>query len=287
MKRLPKRIHHRNPSFFAARNLIQLIFEIRGKRIIHVLREMFRQETVNNAPNIGWGKTPHFQFHVFTRQQRGNNAGIGRRAANTKLFQRFYQRCFRITWWRFGEMLIRFNIKQSNPFAFNQRRQRIVFLVFAVVQTFFVNTQKTGVTHRRTRGSEKAPGSRGQIRCYRIERRENHLARHSALPDQIVQLKLFLAQKRLHAFRGTQGGSRAHRFVGFLCVFGLGFVKVRGFRQFTTAVTLPNQLAQFRYGFVCQRYRVSTHIGNQTHRTATAQINPFVQLLGNPHRALG
>ena len=72
----------------------------------------------------------------------------------------------------------------------------------------------------------------------------------------------------------------------FLCVLGLGFIDRRLRRHFVFSVTLRYELTHFVNGLLRQIDGVGTHVGDQTDGL-TADIQPFIQLLGDPHGATG
>ena len=90
---------------------------------------------------------------------------------------------------------------------------------------------------------------------------------------------------RLHVVRMAHGRARTDGFVRILRVL-LRLVGVGRLRQELRAVFLPNQLAHFGQRFIGNAGGVGTHVGDQTNRALVAEIDAFIQPLGDHHGAL-
>ena len=72
----------------------------------------------------------------------------------------------------------------------------------------------------------------------------------------------------------------------FLRVLGFALEGRLGARQIFTGEIIFDVIAYLLHGFFRQRYRVGTHIGNQTHCLA-ADVHAFIQRLRGAHGAVG
>ncbi len=80
--------------------------------------------------------------------------------------------------------------------------------------------------------------------------------------------------------------SGADRFVGFLGVLGLRFIRARATRYIVAAVFPTDQGPAPADGFIGNKDAVGPHIGDQADRFA-AERNAFVEALRHLHGALG
>ena len=111
-----------------------------------------------------------------------------------------------------------------------------------------------------------------------------HLRSNKTFPDKIVKLKLLACQKGFHAVRCEVHVRRTDGFMSILRV-GTGFIEIGFIGYILRAVRSGNQRSGSISRFIRHTHRVCTHISDQTDCSARAEINTFIQLLRNLHRA--
>ena len=79
---------------FAVGNFVKLVFEFGGEVVIDILGEVFGQEFVDDVACVGGHKAFLLKGNVFTVFERGDDAGVGRGAADAVFFEGFNQRGF-------------------------------------------------------------------------------------------------------------------------------------------------------------------------------------------------
>ncbi len=129
-------------------------------------------------------------------------------------------------------------------------------------------------------------GAAGQIHRDRIQGSRDHLASDGTFPDQFVQRVLIGVEMSADRFRRHRHHGWADRLVCLLGILGLGLEQPGTGRQILRTVALGDQDSNFVEGVLGQIDRVGAHVGDQTH-CAVAGVDTLVQLLGDPHGALG
>lgn len=226
---IPEAGHQRNPVFLATRHRIELVFQLGGEVVVHVLGEVAGQKLGHRTADVGRAEAAAFHFHVLAEQQGLDDRGVGRRAADAIFFQRLDQRRFGEARRRLGEVLVGHDAVERHAVAGLHRRQLAAFVVILGalgVLAFFVHGQEAGHHHGGAAGAEHVFAAGRQVHAHGVERGRDHLAGHGPLPDQFVELALVVGQEARHLRRGPQGRGRAHRFMRFLGVLGLGLVGV-------------------------------------------------------------
>ena len=190
--------------------------------VVDVLGEVFGQEFIDDVACVGGHEAFLLKGNVFTVFERGNNTGVGGRAANTVFFEGFNQRGFVVARWRSGEVLFTVSCPQA---ICRLRSFRAVFLLSSLsrVATFFINAQEACESLHLSGDAEYAFAD-GNIDGGLIEFSGCHLTGDGTLPNHLIEFELVCAQEKFDAFRRAVHGSRADRFVCFLGVFGFGFV---------------------------------------------------------------
>ena len=90
----------------------------------------------------------------------------------------------------------------------------------------------------------------------------------------------------MYLFRHQIRVGRADGFVGLLGIFAGGIIVGR-LRQIVFAVAIFDEPPTALDGVLRHKGAVGTHIGNQAQCAHRAEVNPFVKLLGDHHRAFG
>ena len=88
---LPELGERRGPLFLAARHRVQLVLHRRGEAVLHVAMEVMGEEAVDDLADVGRHEAPAVHLDVFAILQRGDDARIGRGAADAVLLQRLDQ----------------------------------------------------------------------------------------------------------------------------------------------------------------------------------------------------
>ncbi len=150
---------------------------------------------------------------------------------------------------------------------------------------FLVQGGKTGKAHNTSRGPEAIllgiDIHRGVIKFRRA-----HLARHKPLPNQRVERELLVAEVVGHLLRRTQHGGGTNRLVGILGRF-LVFELSSLIHDVFLPVGLGDKPLCLLHRFVRNAGGVRPHVGDESHFALITHREPFVELLGHPHRATG
>ncbi len=72
----PEFFQERNPVFLTERYGIELIFEVGGEVVVHILCEMFGQEADHDTANVRRQETLRVHLDVFTVFQSRDDAGV-------------------------------------------------------------------------------------------------------------------------------------------------------------------------------------------------------------------
>ena len=150
----------------------------------------------------------------------------------------------------------------------------VVVLVRAVVAPFLVDREEAGELYHLPGGAQFVLAGRvaqGDGRA--LQRGRRHLARHSALEDQVVKAPLVTAAGAILAEIG-----RADGFVRFLSIFRLAAVKARLFGSIIVAEALGNRIASRHDRAHVHLHAIGTHVGDRAR---------FVERLRATHRMAG
>ena len=192
--------------------------------------------------------------------------------------------------WR-GEVLVGGHFERVEHFTLRQCGQRAlaVFVFFAVVEAHVIDRQIAQLFEHRTRRTKRV-GRWGRqlltsrnINGHAVEDGRRHLAGDEALPNQVVEPRLLARQHALHLSRCAQSRCRSDGLMGFLGTPSLGSVQVGLGRHTLRTVLLRDECTGFFLGFAGHTHAVSTHVGNQSNRAFGANVNAFVELLGQGH----
>ena len=159
----------------------------------------------------------------------------------------------------------------------------VLVLVAVVVLAFVVEGEEAVELHDRAGG----PELHGFVAARDIDRDlvehgALHLARHRALPDQLVEAELILVEVLRDILRRAEEVGRTDRLVRLLGILGLGRVDARLGRQVALAVLGLDQAPRLADRFGGELYAIGAHIGDQADRLA-ADIDAFIEALGNAH----
>ena len=182
--------------------------------------------------------------NVFAVFERGDDAGVGRGAADAVFFEGFNQRGFVVARRRGGEVLFAVEFVHRQFVAFAHFGQFFAVFAFFIVAAFFVNAEEACEGLHLSGYAEYAFAD-GNIDGSLIEFGRRHLTRDGALPNHLIEFELVCAQEGFDAFGRAVHGSRTDGFVRFLGVFGFGFVLFGGTRQIFFADFVFDVMADF------------------------------------------
>ena len=244
------------------------------------------EETVHQLPDRRGHEAFLVEDRVFAILQRGDDAGIGRRATDAVFFQGFHQASLGVARRRLGEMLLAGELVHRHGFTFGQYRQLGFFLALLVVLVFLVDGDEAREHQGLAGGAEQiGRAAHGDIEAHRVELRRAYLARQGAFPDHFVEARLIDGEELAHRFRCARNGCRTNRLVRFLRILGFVAEIYRCCGQVAGVEIFRDIVAHVFDGFARQIHRIGTHIGDQADRAA-ADIDTLVQLLGGAHGAI-
>ena len=261
----------RNGLFGAARDLIQLVFHAGGERVVHQVREMVLEEAHHREGAERGDERVAALPGVAAIDDRLDDGGVGGGATDAELFEPPHQR-------RFGEPCRRLRLVAlsleglaRDRLAFGQRRQVLLLVVelgLGIVASFDVGAEepreRDRVAARREHDFLALGAFAGQLETNTLTAGVLHLRGEGALPDQLVELGLVVADLLGHLLRGlpvVAGG--ADRLVRFLRVLDLLLVDPWRFRQVVVAVEVDDLAPGGRERRLRKRRRVRAHVRDE------------------------
>ena len=198
--------------------------------------------------------------HITAVDDRRDGRCIGRRAADTQLFEPLDQRRLVVARRRHRETLRGRNGLIEHLVARREfGQQPFAVLGRLLVGRLRIEPQETVETHHFARGNELFAAAVDRDRDRRaVQLGRNHLRSDRALPDQVVE-PLF---GRRTLDRLPLDIRRADRLVRLLSPFGLGLVVM--VRRILLAVEIRDLLLALRQRQRREVHRVGTHVGDET-----------------------
>ena len=147
LERPPEAVHQRHPLLLAARDRIELVLQLGGEVVVDVLGEVVGEELVHHPPHVGGDETALVHLHILARLQGGDDAGIGRGAADAELLQRLDQaRLGEARRW-LGEVLLGADGDELHLLPLQQLGQQfvVVVLLLGIVHTLLVDRHEAGM----------------------------------------------------------------------------------------------------------------------------------------------
>src|SRR5215813_1049499 len=197
-----------SPLLLAFFDFVQFFFESSGVLEVEDIGKVFYQQVGYDEANLSRNEFSAKLLYILAFLDGGKNCRVGRWTPNAALFQLFDQRCLVVTWRRFGKMLLRLELPESESLANLQGRQLVfqslIFFVFGLLR-FLINFQEAFKFQDRPGDTEskRLIWSFGfNIHAGLIEDRGIHLRGNKALPDQLVNfvfifLQVFFVFKRM------------------------------------------------------------------------------------------
>jgi len=194
---LPEFAQQLAPVHLAARDIVELFLEMGSEIVFDVAREIAFEEGRDDAAAVFGNEALAVDAHVIALLQHVDDAGIGRGPADAEFFESLHQAGFRITRRRFGEMLLGQHLAAVQRLVLGDiGQQRVAVVVLALLVLAFVVERQEAVELDDRAGGAQLHGvvAAGDIDRYLIEHGAFHLARHGALPDQLVDAELLAVE---------------------------------------------------------------------------------------------
>ncbi|MCY1229099.1 hypothetical protein D9M72_414540 [compost metagenome] len=271
----------------AVGDLVQVAFHVCGELVVHVVMEVLLEQPDHREGDPARDQRGTLLTHVAAVLDGGNGGRIGGRASDALLFQLGCQGSFRVARRRRGLMADGDDLRGREGVILGHVGEAAGFLGVIVpaafVLAFLIGGEEAGEgddgTGRRELGvaavrshRTEADGGRGALGVA-------HLGGNGALPDELVEPEFVTRELLSHLRRGAEGvAGGADGLVGFLRVGCLAGVNTGRLRHVLRAVEFGGLAPGSRHGFIAQRGRVRTHIGD---------VAVFVEALGHLHGALG
>ena len=312
---LPEAAQNLAPQAVAGADLVQLVLHVCGEVIADVTREILQQEDRHQPALVLGDQAVLVLADIFAVLDRGDDAGIGRRASDAQLLHPLDQRGLGIARRGLGEMLARCGLglvadqearpglqprggrdrvaallaglgqfvvegvgDQTRGLALGDRGQAGAVLSVVVVATLVIDAQEAVEQHHLAGGAQAdlVVGA-GDLDRGPLHPGGLHLAGDGPLPDQVVQLAL-IVRGDLQLVRRQHHVGRPDALMRLLRVLGLVLVHARRFRQVLVAELGLDRVAGGHHGLGGHVDAVGPHVGDQP---------GLVQALRRRHAGLG
>ena len=271
-------------------HFVEVVFELRREVVVHVLREMLGQKAVDDAADVGRDESFAIHLDILAVLQRCDDARIRRWTADAVLLECLDEACFREARRWLREVLFRPQFVELDRVALGDLgQQAIAVVILGIVLALLVDGHEAGLDEYRAVRAQAVPGIFGTCRHldgHGVEHSRHHLAGHRALPDQRVQLVLVVVERAPDLIRDMPDGCRTDGFVGLLCVLRLVLECAHVVRNVFLAVAIRDDIPNLGDGGLGERDRVGAHVGDKADLAFAGQLDAFVQLLRDTHRAL-
>ena len=187
-------------------------------------------------------------------------------------------------------MLLRLQLNQLQRLTVIQLWQairKIIIIGVLCVLSFLVHFQKSIELEHRAGDAIVVVAIRLGDNFNRglIKQRRHHLRRQKALPNQLVEFVLLLAQVAANFIRSKIHIRRTNSFMRVLRVF-FALEHVGTCRQIFCAKFLSNVGARVGYSVRRDTCGIGSHICNQTDGALRANLHAFIETLRHAHRPL-
>ena len=289
-ERLPELAQHVLPECAAAGHVVELVLELGGEVVLDPMAELLDQERVDQPALVLRHEPLLLQPYIGAVLEHGEDAGVGAGPADAQLLQLLDQARLGKARRRLGEVLERGHLALCHDIADRERREHrtlLVLLAGRVVTALLVELEEAVEGHGLPgRPQRDRPIGRSDVDHDAIEQGRRHLARHGALPDQLVEATLVVVEMVAQIARCAEQVGRADRLVRLLGVLGLGAVLARLLGNVGGAEALADQRAAGTQRLARELHAVGAHVGDQAHRLA-AEVDALEQALRGLHRAVG
>ena len=281
--------NNRLPADISFLNGIQLGLHIRRKLYIDNILKVILHKLGDNKAKLGGNELFLFSDDISAVNNCGYGGRIGARAAYSKLFKRFDQRCFGIPCRRFSKILLGNNAVIDGFIPCFQLRKRRCFLAgLLVICTYRINGGKAV----KELNSAACAIIADLISCgvYRgsngFKYRFAHLTCKEALINELIQLILPCIKVGLEKLRGQChiGGAN-----GLMRILGVipSAVDIRSGRNISRAILFFNVRPGSVLSFIGYSDRICSHIGDKSDAAPAKHINALIELLSAEHGTFG
>ena len=273
--------------FGAGCDLVEVVFHLRGKRVVDEVREVTFHHVGDGEGRPRRNEGGTLLPDVAAVLNRSDDRCVGRRAPNTNVFQTLHERGLGKARWRlrFVALEDQWGGRDSCVALFERRQAALVvgvgvFGAALLLNGLFINLAETAMLNDRARGVELhvlAAGTGGaQPQLHGFARAIGHLRGNRALPDQLIHTSFrdrHFAGHSIGQHKRIAGG--ADGLVSLLRVLRLLRVEARRIGQEVLAITLRDHRTGGLQRGVGQRGAVGTHVGD---------VALFVETLRRSHR---
>src|SRR5438093_1899120 len=269
----------------AGRDAVEVVLHARREPVVDEPAEVLLEQVDDGEGEERRHERGALLEDIATVEDRADDRGVRRRAADAELLERAYERRLGVARRRVRLVTLRLELDQLDGTTLGQIRQAALVVVGLLVgvATFLVRGEEAAERNHRAGGAELrllAAGRRtGDAQRNGLTLRILHLRRDRSDPDQLVQRVLIAVELSLHVLRRAERvARRANRLVRLLRVLHLALVPPWLLGNEVRAV----QLAGLRTGRLERRLRQGRRIGPHVRDVAV-----LVQALRDPHRGLG
>ena len=289
MERVPELAQHLLPVQRAGGDVVEAALQRGRERGLHVPVEEGDQKGADQPAAILGHEALALEAHIVAVLQHRDDAGVGRGPADAELLELAHQARLGKARRRLGEMLLGHDLAALERIARRHRRQQAALVLVArrIVAAFLIELQETVEGHGLAgRAKAHAAVGRGEVGDHPVEQRARHLARHGALPDQLVEAALVVVEPAPDDLRRAREIGRPDRLVRLLGVLGPGAIGARLVRQVALAVGACDPLPAGGERLAGHLHAVGAHVGDQADRLAIER-DALEQALRGAHRAIG
>ena len=262
---------------FPGRDVVKLRFQIGGEVEIDIAAEVVGQKGGDEPPLVFGDQAVLVLADIFAVLDRGDDAGIGRGAADAQFFHALDQRRLGIARRRLGEMLLGRDAPLFGRLTGHDLRQT-AFIVALVITALVIDGQKAVEQHDLARGAQPhLPVRAEDVDRGAFHPRGGHLAGDGALPDQIIELAL-IGFRQAQLFRPCRHIGRADAFMRLLRVLGLVLVHARAVGNIGRPEAALDLVTGGHHGLGGHVDAVGAHVGD---------VPRLIQPLRGVHRGLG
>jgi hypothetical protein len=288
------------PLELAVGDEVELLLQVRREVVLHVALEKALQKRRDEAALVLGDQTLLVDLDVVALLQHGERGGIGRRTADAQLLHALDQRCLGEARRWLGEVLLGLDAPVLQSVALGKRRQAaaVILLGFLglavarpVVAAFLVELEEALEQHDRSSRPQPVglavPARRRNLGRGLLELGGRHLARHCALPDQLVEAGLVALHITGDLLWLAPHVGGADRLVGLLGILGLGFVLAdEGAAGSAWNSRAPPALRISATALGDDRHAIGSHVGDEAGHLAV-ELDALVEALGHIHGLLG
>src|SRR6185503_12357597 len=300
VERRPEVLEHFLPAEVSVFDLVELLLHLRGEVDVKDVGELLHHHLLDGLAELGGEEAALVELYVAAVGEHRDDRRVRRRPADAQPFEFFNEARFGEARRRLGEVLARRDTLARHLLTDVDDGQRLLVLErlgVAFFARFLIERQEALELHDRPGRPEEIAATadirlrRGgdvEVDGGRIEDRRRHLARHEPLPHELIELELVGAQELLHGVRAARGIGRTNRLVRVLRILRLfaAAVQLRRLADEFLAEQRTQIVARLTGSAFGHARRVGPHVGDETHRALGAELDAFVQVLGDAHGAL-